>query len=144
LTPRKKGEINMTKLLAVEGIGEVYSGKLQAAGIRSLEALLEAGKTPEGRKELAERSGIGYKSILEWVNRADLFRIKGVAEEYSDLLEVAGVDTVVELAKRRADNLFEKMKAVNAEKKLVRRLPTQAQVANWVEQAKNLERIISY
>lgn len=134
----------MTKLLAVEGIGEIYSGKLQAAGIRSLEALLEAGKTPEGRKELAERSGISYKSILEWVNRADLFRIKGVAEEYSDLLEVAGVDTVVELAKRRADNLFEKMKAVNAEKKLVRRLPTQAQVANWVEQAKNLERIISY
>lgn len=134
----------MTKLLAIEGIGEVYFGKLQAAGIRSLEALLEAGKTPEGRKELAEKSGISYKAILEWVNRADLFRIKGVAEEYSDLLECAGVDTVVELAKRRADNLFEKMKAVNAEKKLVRRLPTQAMVANWVEQAKGLDRIITY
>jgi predicted flap endonuclease-1-like 5' DNA nuclease len=134
----------MTKLLAIEGIGEVYFGKLQAAGIRSLEALLEAGKTPEGRKELAEKSGISYKAILEWVNRADLFRIKGVAEEYSDLLECAGVDTVVELAKRRADNLFEKMKAVNAEKKLVRRLPTQAMVSNWVEQAKGLDRIITY
>ena len=134
----------MTKLLAIEGIGEVYFGKLQAAGIHSLEALLEAGKTPEGRKELAEKSGISYKAILEWVNRADLFRIKGVAEEYSDLLECAGVDTVVELAKRRADNLFEKMKAVNAEKKLVRRLPTQAMVANWVEQAKGLDRIITY
>ena len=134
----------MTKLLAIEGIGEVYFGKLQAIGIRSIEALLEAGKTPQGRKELAEKSGISYKSILEWVNRADLFRIKGVAEEYSDLLESSGVDTVVELAKRRADNLFEKMKAVNAEKKLVRRLPTLVMVANWVEQAKGLERIVTY
>ena len=134
----------MTKLLAIEGIGEVYLGKLQAIGIRTVEALLEAGKTPQGRKELAEKSGVSGKAILEWVNRADLFRIKGVAEEYSDLLESAGVDTVVELAKRRADNLFEKMKAVNAEKKLVRRLPTQAMVANWVEQAKGLERIVTY
>lgn len=134
----------MTKLLAIEGIGEVYFGKLQAIGIRTLEALLEAGKTPEGRKELAEKSGISYKSILEWVNRADLFRIKGVAEEYSDLLESSGVDTVVELAKRRADNLLEKMTAVNAEKKLVRRLPTLAMVAQWVEQAKTLPRVVTY
>ena len=134
----------MTKLLAIEGIGEVYLGKLQAIGIRTVEALLEAGKTPQGRKELAEKSGVSGKAILEWVNRADLFRIKGVAEEYSDLLESAGVDTVVELAKRRADNLFEKMQTVNAEKKLVRRLPTQAMVANWVEQAKGLERIVTY
>jgi predicted RecB family nuclease len=134
----------MTKLLAIEGIGETYFGKLQAIGIRTVESLLEAGKTPQGRKELAEKSGISYKSILEWVNRADLFRIKGVAEEYSDLLECAGVDTVVELGKRRADNLLEKMTAVNAEKKLVRRLPTLAQVANWVEQAKMLERVVTY
>jgi len=134
----------MTKLLAIEGIGETYSGKLQAVGIRTVEALLEAGKTPQGRKELAERAGISGKSILEWVNRADLFRIKGVAEEYSDLLEFAGVDTVVELAKRRADNLLEKMKAVNSEKKLVRRLPTLAMVANWIEQAKVLDRIVTY
>jgi predicted flap endonuclease-1-like 5' DNA nuclease len=134
----------MTKLLAIEGIGEVYFGKLQAIGIRTVEALLEAGKTPQGRKELAEKAGISGKSILEWVNRADLFRIKGVAEEYSDLLECAGVDTVVELAKRRADNLLEKMKAVNSEKKLVRRLPTLAMVANWIEQAKVLDRIVTY
>ena len=134
----------MTKLLAIEGIGEVYFAKLAAIGIRTVEALLEAGKTPQGRKELAEKSGIAGKAILEWVNRADLFRIKGIAEEYSDLLESAGVDTVPELAQRRADNLFEKMKSVNAEKKLVRRLPTLAQVGDWVEQAKGLERIVTY
>ena len=134
----------MTKLLAIEGIGQVYVAKLAAIGIRTVEALLEAGKTPQGRKELAEKSGIAGKAILEWVNRADLFRIKGIGEEYSDLLESAGVDTVPELAQRRADNLFEKMKSVNAEKKLVRRLPTLAQVGDWVEQAKGLERIVTY
>ena len=134
----------MTKLLAIEGIGEVYFGKLQAIGIRTVEALLEAGKTPQGRMELAEKAGVSGKAILEWVNRADLFRIRGIAVQYSDLLEKAGVDTVPELAQRRADHLFEKMKAVNAEKKLVRRLPTLGQVANWIEQAKALERIITY
>jgi predicted flap endonuclease-1-like 5' DNA nuclease len=139
-----KGATIMTRLLAIEGIGEVYFGKFFAIGIRTVEALLEAGKTPEGRKELAEKAGISGKAILEWVNRADLFRIRGIAEEYSDLLESAGVDTVPELAQRRADHLFEKMKAVNAEKKLVRRLPTRDQVGNWVEQAKNLPRIVTY
>jgi predicted flap endonuclease-1-like 5' DNA nuclease len=125
----------MAKVITIEGVGEVYAQKLEAAGIKSTEALLEAGKTPRG---------ISHKLILEWVNHVDLFRIKGVAEEYSDLLEEAGVDTVPELAQRRADNLFEKLKAVNAEKKLVRRLPTLKQVGNWIEQAKNLPRVITY
>lgn len=82
--------------------------------------------------------------ILEWVNRADLFRIKGVGEEYSDLLEAAGVDTVVELAKRDAGNLHEKMLAVNKEKKLVRKPPTQSQVRDWIEQAKKMPRAVTY
>jgi predicted flap endonuclease-1-like 5' DNA nuclease len=141
---QQKGESTVTKLLAIEGIGEVYFGKLAVIGIRTVEALLDAGKTPQGREELAEKSGISGKLILEWVNRADLFRIKGVGEEYSDLLENAGVDTVPELAQRRADNLFEKLQAVNAQKKLVRRLPTLAQVGDWVAQAKVLDRIVTY
>jgi predicted flap endonuclease-1-like 5' DNA nuclease len=141
---QQKGETTMTKLLAIEGIGEVYFGKLAAIGIKTVEALLEAGKTPQGRKELAEKSGISGKAILEWVNRADLFRIRGIAEEYSDLLEQAGVDSVPELAQRRADNLAEKMRLVNVEKKLVRRLPALAQVASWIEQAKSLDRIVTY
>ena len=134
----------MAKVITIEGVGEVYAQKLEAAGIKSTEALLEAGKTPRGRQELAEKAGISHKLILEWVNHVDLFRIKGVAEEYSDLLEEAGVDTVPELAQRRADNLFEKLQVVNAEKKLVRRLPTQKQVGDWIEQAKNLPRVITY
>ena len=134
----------MTKLLDVEGIGETYALKLKGAGIGSLEALLEKGATPKGRKELAETSGISEKLILEWVNHADLWRIKGVSEEYSDLLEEAGVDTVVELAKRVPDNLYKKMKEVNTAKKLVRRLPGPKQVAGWVEEAKKLPRVVKY
>jgi len=132
------------KLADIEGIGPTYAEKLAAAGISSVEKLLQGGATPKGRKEIASKSGIGEKSILEWVNRADLYRLKGVGSEYSDLLEAAGVDTVVELATRKAENLFKKMTEVNAEKKLVRQLPSEKQVAEWIEQAKTLPRNISY
>ena len=134
----------MTKLTVVEGIGGTYAAKLIEAGIRTAEALLKAGATPKGRKELAEKSGITEKLILEWVNHVDLFRIKGVGEEYSDLLEEAGVDTVVELAQRKPENLLAKMVEVNAAKKLVRQPPVLAQVVSWVEQAKKLDRMIQY
>jgi predicted flap endonuclease-1-like 5' DNA nuclease len=134
----------MTKLLAIEGIGPVYAAKLQEAGVQSIEALLERGSTPNGREELAEATELGGKRILEWVNHADLFRIKGVAEEYSDLLEEAGVDTVPELAQRNPDHLCAKLQEVNAEKKLVRRLPPLSAVQSWVEQAKQLPRVIQY
>ena len=134
----------MTKLIDIEGIGEVYQKKLTGAGVATIEALLKAGATPKGRKELAEKTGISGDLILEWVNHCDLFRIKGVGSEYSDLLEAAGVDTVVELAKRKPENLVEKMTEVNETKKLVRRPPTLKMVAGWVEQAKNLPRAIEY
>ncbi|MFO7743012.1 MAG: DUF4332 domain-containing protein, partial [Anaerolineae bacterium] len=114
------------------------------AGIGSIEALLEKGATPEGRKELQESTGIGAEFILDWVNRADLMRIRGVGEEYSDLLEWAGVDTVVELAQRNPENLYQKLLEVNAEKKLVRRPPSSGMVEDWVRQAKALPRVMSY
>lgn len=134
----------MTKIIEIEGVGEAYAAKLKEVGAGSIEALLKLGATPEGRKELAEKTGISEKLILEWVNRADLFRIKGVGSEYGDLLEVAGVDTVPELAQRRPENLYQKLVETNQAKKLVRKLPSQAQVASWVEQAKKLERVIKY
>ncbi|HOA21790.1 MAG TPA: DUF4332 domain-containing protein [Anaerolineaceae bacterium] len=134
----------MAKLLDIEGIGPVYSEKLQKAGVGSVEALLKLGATPKEREALAEKAGIDRKLILEWVNHADLFRIKGVAEEYSDLLEEAGVDTVVELAQRNAENLLAKIQEVNTLKKLVRRVPTLAQIKSWIEQAKALPRAIHY
>lgn len=134
----------MTKLTTVEGIGETYAGKLQEAGINTVEELLEAGGTPKGRQEIEEKSGIGHKLILEWVNLADLMRIKGVSEEYADLLEEAGVDTVKELRNRNPANLYAAIVETNEAKKLVRRLPGQAQVADWIEQAKTLAPKVTY
>ena len=134
----------MTKLTKVEGIGDVYAGKLEEAGIESTEGLLEKGASPSGRKELAEKTGISGKLILKWVNRADLFRIQGISEEYADLLELAGVDTVPELAQRNPENLYQKLVEANQEKNLVRRLPSQAAVSDWIERAKQLPRVITY
>jgi predicted flap endonuclease-1-like 5' DNA nuclease len=128
----------------VEGIGEVYAGKLKEVGVDSPQALLERGSTPNGRKELAEATEISPHLILKWVNHVDLYRINGVGSEYADLLEAAGVDTVVELAQRNPANLFEKLSEVNEEKALVRKLPTHTQVEDWVAQAKGLPRMISY
>ncbi len=134
----------MAKLAYVEGIGEVYAEKLKAAGVASTDALLKQGSTAKGRQEIAEKAGISEKLVLEWVNHVDLFRIKGVGQEYADLLEEAGVDTVPELAQRNPENLYQKVVEVNAAKKLVRALPSQKQVADWVAQAKQLPRVINY
>jgi predicted flap endonuclease-1-like 5' DNA nuclease len=134
----------VAKLTTVEGIGEVYAQKLQEAGVATTDALLEQGATAKGREEIAQKTDISEKLILEWVNHVDLFRIKGVGEEYADLLEAAGVDTVPELAQRNPKNLYEKLLAVNKEKELVRQLPSQTQVQGWVEQAQGLPRVITY
>ena len=134
----------MTNIIAVEGIGSIYGEKLIAAGVATVEALLKRGATPKGRNDLAEATGISGTLILEWVNHADLFRVKGIGEEYADLLEEAGVDTVPELAQRNGANLYGKIKETNEAKHLVRHLPSQAQVEGWVTAAKGLQRVITY
>jgi len=134
----------MAKLSEIEGIGEAYAAKLEEAGITSLENLLQEGCEKKGRKEISEKSGLTEKQILNWVNRADLSRIKGVSTQYADLLKFAGVDTVPELAQRKAENLQLKMTELNVEKNLVRKVPTTAQVEEWVAQAKELPRVITH
>nr|WP_225877795.1 DUF4332 domain-containing protein [Alkalibacter mobilis] len=128
----------------IEGIGESYELKLKEIGITSVEKLLEAAKTKKGRLKLAEESQISEKLILKFANHADLCRIKGIGGEYAELLEASGVDTVPELSKRKPENLCQKMIEVNETKKLVRRLPTEKQVSDWVEVAKTLDRILEY
>ena len=134
----------MTALIDIEGVGEKYAEKLKVVGVKSTEDLLEKGKTPAGRKELAETSGVSEKLILGWLNRVDLARVKGIGSEYADLLEAAGVDTVPELSKRVPENLLKKMQEINTEKKLVRKMPVLTQVSEWVEQAKKLPWVITY
>ena len=134
----------MAKIIDVEGIGPKYAEKLVKAGVTTTGKLLKKGASPKGRQEIEEMTGISHSLVLEWVNHVDLYRIKGVAQEYSDLLEEAGVDTVPELAQRKPANLHAKMVEVNETKKLVRQLPSEQQVASWVDQAKALPRVIQY
>jgi predicted flap endonuclease-1-like 5' DNA nuclease len=134
----------MAKIVDIEGIGPIYAEKLGKFGIRTTEALLEQGASAKGRKEIAEKTGIKEGLILEWVNRADLYRIKGIGSEYSDLLEASGVDSVPELAMRKPENLLEKLTEVNLAKKLVRKLPTIKQVISWVEQSKMLPKLVTH
>lgn len=132
------------KIVEVEGIGPAYAEKLGTAGVATLDDLLNHGSTAKGRSELAGKTGISEKNVLEWVNRADLARVKGIGGEYADLLELAGVDSVPELAQRNAANLHEKMDQVNTEKKAVRQVPSLKQVEDWVAQAKQLPRVVTH
>lgn len=134
----------MTKLADIEGVGSSYATKLKKAGVRSVEALLKQGADKKGRQGLAKTSGISEKMLLEWVNRADLVRIKGVSTQYADLLECSGVDSVPELAKRVPDSLVKKMHDVNHRKHLVRREPSLSEVSRWVKEAKKLPKIVRH
>ncbi|CAG1003461.1 hypothetical protein ANAEL_03154 [Anaerolineales bacterium] len=129
---------------SIEGIGDVYAERLRDAGVRTTDDLLKKGGTAKGRAELVATTGLTENQILEWTNRADLHRIRGIGSEYADLLEFAGVDTVAELARRDAVNLYEKLKVVNEEKKKVRRQPSLEQVGKWIEQAMSLPRAVEY
>ena len=134
----------MSKVSMIEGIGDAYETKLNEVGITSIESLLEKCKTPKGRAELAEVTSISEKLILKWANHADLARIKGIGGEYAELLEAAGVDTVPELAQRKSQNLYAKLVEINEAKNLVRKLPSEGQVEEWIRQAADLPRVIQY
>jgi predicted flap endonuclease-1-like 5' DNA nuclease len=134
----------MANLTDIEGIGTVYGEKLAAAGLKTTDDLLARGGTRDGREGIAAETGLTHDQILEWVNHADLYRIDGVGSEYADLLEAAGVDSVVELAQRKPDNLVEALMRANEERQLVRSLPNEAAVTRWVEQAKGLDRAVSH
>ncbi len=131
-------------IATIEGIGPAFAEKLKKAGVRTTATLLERAKDPKGRKELATASGIEESRVLKWANMADLMRIKGIGEEYSELLEAAGVDTVKELKHRNIANLAKAMADANAARKLVRLLPSEKAVAKWIAHAKTLPGMMSY
>ncbi|MEM7023142.1 MAG: DUF4332 domain-containing protein [Pseudomonadota bacterium] len=128
----------------IEGIGPTYGAKLAAAGITKTSKLLSMCCSAKGRKAVAAKTGLDQKQLLKWANMADLMRISGVGEEYSELLEAAGVDTVKELRNRRPDSLTAKMAEVNQARGLTRQAPGLAQVTKWVDQAKSLDPVITH
>ncbi len=134
----------MANVSKIKGMDKKIVKKLKAANITTVDGYLSACEQKKARKELANQTSIDEARILNWANRADLSRIKGVSTQYGDLLECAGVDTVPELAQRNATNLHAKMKEVNKQQNLVKKLPTTSQVEDWVAQAKKLPRAIQY
>jgi predicted flap endonuclease-1-like 5' DNA nuclease len=132
------------KIDEIEGIGPSYREKLQSVGIKNTDDLLEHCCKPEGRKQIAEKTGVSEKHILGWTNMADLMRVSGVGRQYAELLEAAGVDTIKELRNRNAENLAVKMEEVNAEKKLAKASPAASTVSDWISQAKQTDPKISY
>jgi len=132
------------KIEDVEGIGPVIGDKLRSAGVKDTDGLLENTRTPKLRKALAETTGLSEKQVLKFANMVDLYRISGIGSEFAELLEVSGVDTVPELARRNAANLAAAMAEVNAQKKLSGRTPGETEVAKWIEQAKELPRMLEY
>ena len=134
----------MVSITDISRIGPDNADRLRSAGIRTTDRLLDAAKSPKGRKQLAEETGIDVKRILRWANLIDRMRIKGVGEDYAELLREAGVDTVKELKYRNPAKLAEAMAEVNAKRKLVRVLPSSRAVVRWIEHAKRLPLKISY
>lgn len=132
------------KIEEIEGIGNVYAEKLEAAGVKTTEELLDKAASKKGREALAEETGISEKLILKWANHADLFRIKGVGPQFAELLEAAGVDTVKELAHRNAANLEKTMTEVNEKEHRTRRVPTVAELQKMIDQAKELPGEVTY
>ena len=132
------------KIIDIQGIGEVYAAKLIAVGIETVPQLLEKGKTPKGRKEIEDATGIRHDLVLTWVNHADLFRVKGIGPQFSELLEAAGVDTVKELATRNAKNLEAKMIEVNEKENRVKRVPTAGELQKMIDQAKEMPAVVTY
>ncbi len=132
------------KITDIEGIGPVLGEKFVNANIKTIEALLEKGATKKGRKEIAEQTGIDEKKVLDFVNMADLFRIKGVAGQFAELLKASGVDTIKELRTRNAENLHAKLVEVQAEKKITKAVPALKQVEDFILQAKSLDPMVTY
>lgn len=134
----------MPEIEDIEGIGPAYAAKLKGAGVGTVEALLAAAATADGRAQLAEKSGFSTDTILKWVNHADLYRVKGIGSEMADLLVECGIDSPVELAQRNAANCVAKLAEVNATKNLVRQLPSEATVQKWIDDAATLAKIVSH
>jgi predicted flap endonuclease-1-like 5' DNA nuclease len=132
------------KIETIEGIGKVMGDKLRANGVADTGGLLAKAATPKDRAALAAQTGISGKLILKFANRADLMRVNGVGEEYADLLEAAGVDTVPELAQRNAQNLLDVLTKTNTQKKLVRQTPSLSAVKGWIAAAKDMPRVLQY
>ncbi len=128
----------------IQGIGPNYAGKLKGIGIDTVSKLLQDGSLKSGRSRIAESTGIPETLILTWVNHADLMRLNGVGDQFAELLEAAGVDTVKELRNRNAENLYAKVSELNQLKNLSGRVPSLSEIQSMIDQARDLEPAVAH
>lgn len=134
----------MHKLIDIDGIGPHYADLLHREGLDYQEEFLDACATRAKRRQLCEHTGISPKLILKWVNHADLARVHGIGEEFAELLEKCGVDSVPELAHRRYDNLYHKLCDINEVHQLCRRIPSASMVKAWIDEARHLPKVVHH
>jgi len=128
----------------LDGLAPGFAIRMKKVGIRTTEKLLETAKSLKGRRMLAEKTEIDQEQLLRVANHIDRMRIKGVGQEYSELLEAVGVVTVKELRYRNPARLARAMAKTNVKRKLVRVLPSEHTIERWIDHAKKLPVKISY
>lgn len=120
------------------GLDAAHAETLVHAGIRSTDHLIEACKSPHGRKVTALKTGLCEEDLLRWANLADLSRVRGIAMQYVELLSAAGVASVKDLKSSKADTLSQQFRQLNHEKQLCKVSPSIAVVRKWIDQAKTI------
>ena len=134
----------MPSIRAIEDIGVRHQARLRAADLGSCKSLLEAGATKRGRRVISETVGVAESRVFEWVNKAALMRIRGISTQYSELLEAVGVDSLRKLRKSRITQLHKALIRANEHRRnpLVKRIPSQDQIKDWIRQAKRLPQAV--
>jgi len=120
--------------------GEVE--KLKKASVSTTEELLAKSAKAKDRKALAKSSGLSAANLLVLAKRCDLLRIKGVGSEMVLLLEAAGVKSTSDLVKQDAAKLLTAATDANKTAKITEKLPTEPQLADWIDQAKKLPQVV--
>ncbi|MCH7586228.1 MAG: DUF4332 domain-containing protein [Acidobacteria bacterium] len=133
----------MEDLEKLQGISKAQIAKLHKAGISVLDSLLVKGSTLEGRAELSLQTRIASNRIMNWVHRADLMRVRGIDDDYARVLARAGVTSIVDLSTRNPHQLADEVR-VAAVIEDVQRVPRQATLKKWVEEARHRVRHVWY
>ena len=133
----KSKEVTNYMINEIEGIGNYYTMHLSKSGILTTNDLLNRCSSDLKLAEFSKEIGISRKSIQKWVNMAELMSLKGIGEEYSELLLKLGIKDLDGLAKSELEKLYNKMTEQKELQKLVKKMPTKRQLKEWIGNAKS-------
>ena len=121
-----------------QAIPSADAAKLKAVGVATTFALLEKGGEPPARKALARQTRISEKTLEQWIQMADLLRVKGIGPDVARLLSAAGVKTVAQLKTQDPKSLSDTIMKVNASEHLSENPPSVEHLDAWIKQAQTL------